>query len=890
MSSLPPDSAGDALVDTLRAVPLFAGLPRDTLARLVGELEEIEVAAGDVIVEEGAPGDALYVVSDGTVEIRVGGDGLSALGPGEWFGEMALLTGDARSATVIAFTRAVLLRLPKGRFIALSERQPSLLREITRVLCERLAQRTTDVARARRAYADIFTAVMTSCGAEDRSLLYRAAIAGCRDLELLESVPGCGGASKRLAGLADRFPTLVIVAPGTVSFHAGFRSYVVRDAARELSPSDVAELHAYVATLYEARGDFVSAIDHWQAAELWPAAASAFPRALASDPPPADVTQACGLDACPESCLRGDGDLGRAQAALLLRRGQPANAEDVFHRAIARAGSRSPAREALVRALADLLVAQGKTEQALACLHDDGAADPRGTNLQAATANLRAAAARQLSAGRVEEAYAWARSARAVSRGLLEKPAPSRRAGVFAGPLELALAITAGAVVLSFPPQGLSRPATALVATLVTGALLWARGRPDDYVVALGMGVAWVVLGVAPAGVAFGGFATSTWLLMLGILGISAALARSGLLYRITLLAVKRCPPTFAGQTFALGFAGVMCTLIVPSVQGRVTLAGPIVSNLTETLGDPSRSRGRAGLALAAYLGFSLATTLFLTGTATCLIAWGLLPEATRAEMTWARWFIAVLPLEVVTFAATWAWIAWRYRPTELRPVRQRILDAQLAAFGPLSADERVTLALSMALLLGWMTEPWHGINAAWLALSAFCILVGRGVLDRAALRNGIDWSFLLFLGMIFSLSDLTVRVGAGAWFSQLLSGALGAVAHSAVVMILVAIAITLAVRFFMPWQTAVSLLVVTLTPFAQLAGFSPWIIALVALKAGNVFFLPYQSPYYLTLYYGSEERAFSHEQARPFAWAYAAIVVLGFVLCLPYWRMLGLL
>src|SRR5439155_62889 len=146
------------------------------------------------------------------------------LGPGEWFGEMALLTGDARSATVIAFTRAVLLRLPKSRFITLSERQPTLLREITRVLCERLAQRSTDVAHARRAYTDMFAAVLTSCGAEDRALLYRAALSGCSDMELLESVPGCAGASKRLAGLAARYPTLVIAADGALTLHARFRS------------------------------------------------------------------------------------------------------------------------------------------------------------------------------------------------------------------------------------------------------------------------------------------------------------------------------------------------------------------------------------------------------------------------------------------------------------------------------------------------------------------------------------------------------------------------------------------------------------------------------------------------------------------------------------------
>ena len=366
MNSLPPDSAGDALVDTLRAVPLFAGLPRDTLARLVGELEEIEVAAGDVIVEEGAPGDALYVVSEGNVEIRVGGDGLSALGPGEWFGEMALLTGDARSATVVAFTRAVLLRLGKARFIALSERQPGLLREITRVLCERLAQRSADVAHARRAYTDLFAGVLTSCGAENRALLHRAAIARCADVELLESVPGCADAFKRLAALGERYPTLVRAGHSTVTFHAGFQDYVARDAVRELSPSVVAELHAYVATLYEARGDLVDAIDHWQEGEIWPAAASALHRVLASDPSPDDAAQARWLDAFPESFVLGEGAIVRHKAALLLRRGQTAIAEDLLRRAIARAESRSPAREALVRTLADLLVAQGKTEEALA--------------------------------------------------------------------------------------------------------------------------------------------------------------------------------------------------------------------------------------------------------------------------------------------------------------------------------------------------------------------------------------------------------------------------------------------------------------------------------------------------------------------------------------------
>jgi hypothetical protein len=130
--------------------------------------------------------------------------------------------------------------------------------------------------------------------------------------------------------------------------------------------------------------------------------------------------------------------------------------------------------------------------------------------------------------------------------------------------------------------------------------------------------------------------------------------------------------------------------------------------------------------------------------------------------------------------------------------------------------------------------------------------------------------------------------VGAGAWFARLTQELLGTLGHP-VAALGAAVGLTIAVRFVLPWQTAVPLLTVALLPLAEKAGLSPWLIALVALKAGNVFLLPTQNMYYLTLYYGTEERAFTHRQVRPFAWAYAAIVLAMFLLNLGYWRMLGL-
>ena len=433
-----------------------------------------------------------------------------------------------------------------------------------------------------------------------------------------------------------------------------------------------------------------------------------------------------------------------------------------------------------------------------------------------------------------------------------------------------------------------TRARVRFLAVLAAGTVLWAWGSFPDYVVALGMGIAWVLLRVAPTATAFGGFATSTWFLMLGILGLAAALARSGLLYRITLVTVRRFPPTFVGQASALLTAGIVSTVLIPSAQARVTFMGPVVLGLTDTLKYPPRSRGSAGLALAAFTGFCLATTLFLTGTPTCLLAWRVLPEATRAQVSWLAWLQAVLVLEAVSLGGALAWIAWRHRPAESPPVRATLLHAQLEMLGPPSRDERITALVALTVLAGWITQPWHGVDPAWLTLAGLCLLLATQVLDRTALQGQVDWSFLLFMGMAFSLADLAAHVGADAWFAMRARAALGDVTSPAAA-VTAAVLVTVAVRFALPWQTAVPLLTVALTPFAQAAGLSPLIVALVALKAGNLFLLPQQSPYYLTLYYGTEERAFGHRDARPFAWVYAAAVLAGLLLSLPYWHALGL-
>src|SRR5919198_2924932 len=90
------------LAHTLRSVPLFREVPAVDLVAIFRPLDEVGLPAGTVLCRRGEPGDRFYIIKEGAVEVRLGlgptGVSIRRLGPGDCFGEMALLTGEPRSA------------------------------------------------------------------------------------------------------------------------------------------------------------------------------------------------------------------------------------------------------------------------------------------------------------------------------------------------------------------------------------------------------------------------------------------------------------------------------------------------------------------------------------------------------------------------------------------------------------------------------------------------------------------------------------------------------------------------------------------------------------------------------------------------------------------------
>jgi CRP/FNR family transcriptional regulator, cyclic AMP receptor protein len=134
------EGANAALVDLLQHVRLFEGLERKELERISGSFKERTFNAGDVVALEGSSGIVFFVIESGTAKATIRGRKGGTMGPGECFGEMALLHRAQRSATVTAESDMHLLVLNSREFSTLMDDVPSVARKVLAAVAERLRE------------------------------------------------------------------------------------------------------------------------------------------------------------------------------------------------------------------------------------------------------------------------------------------------------------------------------------------------------------------------------------------------------------------------------------------------------------------------------------------------------------------------------------------------------------------------------------------------------------------------------------------------------------------------------------------------------------------------------------------------------------------------------
>jgi CRP-like cAMP-binding protein len=150
------------LAAALMNVDLFKDVQQPGLRAIAAIGEPVSLAAGDVVIVDGGPADALYVISSGSCRVykERGGDAREVvlLGPGTQFGASALLDPAARSATVVAAEPTELIAFRADRLVSLLERDPAIAATVYRALAislfRRMRRLTDDLGLARLMVAD----------------------------------------------------------------------------------------------------------------------------------------------------------------------------------------------------------------------------------------------------------------------------------------------------------------------------------------------------------------------------------------------------------------------------------------------------------------------------------------------------------------------------------------------------------------------------------------------------------------------------------------------------------------------------------------------------------------------------------------------------------------
>lgn len=128
----------DTKAEALGQTTLFSGLSRRELAALAKVTEDLDVASGKVLCREGETGREFFVIVEGQADVTKDGEAIRTLGPGDFFGEIALVEHVPRTATVTAATPLRFFVLTSQAFWSVLDHQPEIQREIVKTLGRRV--------------------------------------------------------------------------------------------------------------------------------------------------------------------------------------------------------------------------------------------------------------------------------------------------------------------------------------------------------------------------------------------------------------------------------------------------------------------------------------------------------------------------------------------------------------------------------------------------------------------------------------------------------------------------------------------------------------------------------------------------------------------------------
>lgn len=450
--------------------------------------------------------------------------------------------------------------------------------------------------------------------------------------------------------------------------------------------------------------------------------------------------------------------------------------------------------------------------------------------------------------------------------------------------------IAAVAISCITPPGNLTPEAMRAIGIFVGAIVFLSLDVLPNFVTTTLMCTAFALFKCVDFTVAFGEFSGTTFWLIIGVLGIGVAINKSGLIKRISLYALKLFPPTFNGITAALLGVGTVCQPLMPSTTAKMAIVAPLAMNLGETLGFEKRSKQLGGLFNAMYVGWSITGTVFISASFLGYLFMGNLPAEVQAQFTWSKWFIAMIPWALVVVIGNYFALTAIYKPKTQNKISKEHIEQQIKALGPMSRDEKIVSVIMAIALVMWILENKIGVSACLTSLLCLMAMTIFGVFTPADFNTKMGWGLIIFIGGILNISKVIGALAISDWVGTIIQPLLGGLIEKPMLFTLVFVLAIYVIRYVMVnFSTLVILFTVILTPLAEAAGMSPWVVMMIAYCSVCIWVTKYQNSNMLAGWaVAGADDTLNFSNVMPGAYAHLVVNLVALLVSVPYWQMLG--
>lgn len=384
----------------------------------------------------------------------------------------------------------------------------------------------------------------------------------------------------------------------------------------------------------------------------------------------------------------------------------------------------------------------------------------------------------------------------------------------------------------------------------------------------------------------FYGFTTAAiWIIIPAFL-FGYVISHTGLGESITLRVLNRTGGNLVKMAIALVAVGIIFSVLTPSTTVRLAIVMPIVFQVVKGLKLPARSPESAFITLVAYAAALIPGNGWLTGSLVGPSNMGLLPEALRADLDWYTYSQGMIfPWLLVTvFVLLFLFIVFR-------PHHFARVETAIGELRPVSKQE-VSAAIVLSLcFLGYLTTPWHGLEAASITAFSLFLLFITGTLSSQSISSGVNWEVVLFLGAIMSITKILEAAGITALLGEKLYPLLMSFAGNVTLFLYCVIGLMLLLRFVdVAWGLPTVAVLFSFAPVLAAAGIHPIVLCFLNGVIQYFTFAAYMQPFAILSGNILEHKGWSDRHLALFGTGYILSVALSIVPAIWYWTWLGFL